>query len=106
MNKAPIPKTAMTFASVAILGASLTAFAGTAEARSHRHWHHYDRGPVYGDCSTSGVLSPPPFIYPAADWWPFFHRVRHYGPVLYLPHTSCEAAPAETALGPAIRALD
>ncbi|MGA2289594.1 hypothetical protein [Bradyrhizobium sp.] len=105
MNRSAIPKTAMTLASIAILAASLTAIAGTAEARAR--WHHYDNGPVvYGDCSVSGMQSPAPLIYPAADWGPFLHRVRHYGPVLYLPPGSCEAAPAETALGPAIRALD
>jgi hypothetical protein len=106
MKKASVPKSAMRFASVAALIATLTAVGGTAEARARRHWHHYDGGDVlYGDCSASNRLSPPPFIYPAANWVPFFHRVRHAGPILYLPAPSCESV-AATALGPTISALD
>lgn len=107
MKKASVPKRATTLASVAVLIATLTAIGGPAEARARRHWQHHDsRDVASGDCSASSRLSPPPFIYPAPDWVPFFHRVRHIGPVLYLPLAGCEAAAATSALDPAISALD
>jgi len=107
MKKASVPRPATRSASVAVLIATLTAVGGPAEAGSHRHWHHYDGGDVvYGDCSASGRLSPPPFIYPAPNWVPFFHRVRHNGPVLYLAATGCEAATAPAAADQPISTLD
>jgi hypothetical protein len=64
------------------------AAPGSAEAHARRHWHHYDRYTLYYDYSFSNVQSRWTYIYPAANWGPFFHHVRHYGTVLYLPRAS------------------
>jgi hypothetical protein len=60
-----------------------------ADARAHRHWHnHYSDNSLYYDYSYSNVQSPATYIYPAANWGPFFYRVRHYGPLAGpLPYT-------------------
>ena len=71
---------AMTLASVAALAVALLAIPGSAEAR---HYSRYHGGyALYYDYSHGNTLSPASYIYPAANWGPFFHRVRHYGPVL------------------------
>jgi hypothetical protein len=107
MNRPAKPRTAPTLVSVALLAATLTAVGGPAEARAHRHWHHDDRGYArYGDCSYGSALPLPPVIYPAADWGPFFHRVRHYGPVLYLPPSTCAVVAIPATLRPAVSVLD
>jgi hypothetical protein len=72
-------KSAIILASVAALAVTLLAVPGSAEARAHRHYRHYA---LYYDYSHGNTLSPTSYIYPAANWGPFFHRVRHYGPVL------------------------
>jgi hypothetical protein len=69
-------------ASIAALGAALLSAPGPAEARAHRHWHHYGSYTLYYDYTHGSTLSPVSYVYPAANWGPFFHRVRHYGPVL------------------------
>jgi hypothetical protein len=65
---------------------SWLAAPGSAEARIRRHWHHYGSYALYYDYHFGNVQSPWTYIYPAANWGPFFHRIRHYGTVLYLPH--------------------
>ena len=76
------------FALVAALTATLLTIPSLAEARVHRHWHRYGDQALYYDYSYGNVQSPWTYIYPAANWGPFFHRVRHYGPVLpYRPVT-------------------
>ena len=73
-------------ASVAAL--AVTLLAGSAEARAHRH-HHYNGYALYYDYSRGNVQSPTTYINPAANWGPFFHRVRHYGPLVpYVPPVS------------------
>ncbi len=74
-------KAVMISAGVLALAATSLALPSPAEARAHRHWHHYSYA-LYYDYSHSNMLSPASYIYPAANWGPFFHRVRHYGPVL------------------------
>jgi hypothetical protein len=75
-------KAARILASVAALAVTALAVSSSAEARTYRHWHHYA---LYYDYDHGNMLSPASYIYPAANWGPFFHRVRHYGPVLYQP---------------------
>jgi hypothetical protein len=66
------------------LSATLALIAGPAQAR---RWHHaYCDGITYTDYNQSNNLSPGTYIYPAANWGPFFHCVRHFGPVIYMPH--------------------
>jgi hypothetical protein len=78
-------KAATILASVAVLAVTALAVPGSAEARPHRHWHHYHSYALYYDYDHGNMLSPTSYIYPAANWGPFFYRVRHYGPVLYQP---------------------
>jgi hypothetical protein len=73
-------KATMILASIAALGVALLSAPGSAEAR-HRHYHHNGYA-LYYDYDHGNTLSPVSYIYPAANWGPFFHRVRHYGPVL------------------------
>lgn len=75
-------KAVITLAAIAALGAALLSVPGSAEARSHRHWHHGSSYVLYYDYTHGNMLSPAGYVYPAANWGPFFHRVRHYGPVL------------------------
>lgn len=75
-------------ASVAALTVSLLSICNPAETRAHRHWYHYRDYALYYDYSYGNWQSPLTYIYPAANWGPFFQRVRHYGPVLpYRPVT-------------------
>jgi hypothetical protein len=78
-------KAATILASVAVLAVAALAVPGSAEARTYRHWHHYYSYALYYDYDHGNMLSPASYIYPAANWGPFFYRVRHYGPVLYQP---------------------
>jgi hypothetical protein len=73
-------KAALILASVAALAVTSLSVPTAAEA-SHRH-RHYSNHPLYYDYSHGNTLSPVSYVYPAANWGPFFHRVRHYGPVL------------------------
>ena len=65
-----------------VLGTTAIATMNSAEAR------HYRRAGMYNDYAVSnpscGILLPTAqFIYPAADWEPFFrHRLYRYGPIL------------------------
>ena len=69
-------------ASVAALTGSLLTICNPAEARAHRHYA------LCYDYNYANWQSPWTYIYPAANWGPFFQRVRHYGPVLpYRPVT-------------------
>lgn len=97
-------RTAVAWTSVAVLAASFSVAAGPAAARPHRHWHRFYVPDV--DASYGNLSAPDTTIYPAADWSFFFHRVRHYGPVLYLPPAAFEPAPSATADSPPISALD
>jgi hypothetical protein len=73
-------KEVMILASVAALAVTSLSVSTPAEAR-HRH-RHYSNYTLYYDYSHGNALSPASYIYPAANWGPFFHHVRHYGPVL------------------------
>jgi len=78
-------KAVIILASVAALAVASLAVPGSAEASAHRHHSGYA---LYYDYSHGNTLSAASYVYPAANWGPFFHRVRHYGPVpvvLYHP---------------------
>jgi hypothetical protein len=82
-------KKTMIVASVAALAVTLLAVPDAAQARVHRQWRHYGSYALYYDYSHGNVQSPTTYLYPAANWGPFFHRVRHYGPILpYVPPVS------------------
>jgi len=59
---------------MAVVAATLTP----SEARHYRHGGCY--GP-YHDYSHSNLLSPLTFIFPVADWGPFFRCRMYYSPV-------------------------
>jgi hypothetical protein len=64
-------------ATVAVFIATL--LTSSADARVYRHWHSHSQ-PVY--YTYGNIQSPWTYIYPSANWSPFFHRLRHYGPIL------------------------
>jgi hypothetical protein len=79
-------KPASIAASAVALATVMMTVSSPAEAR-HRH-HHYSNYALYYDYSYSNIQSPATYIYPAANWGPFFYRVRHYGPLAGpLPYT-------------------
>jgi hypothetical protein len=64
-----------------IAAVSVAGFAIPGPAQAH--WHH--RGceyALYRDYSFGNVQSPWTYIYPAANWGPFFHCHRWYGPIV------------------------
>jgi hypothetical protein len=65
------------------LGTTAAVTMGPAEARRYRHAGVYNDY-VVSDASCSIVPpSPTLYIYPAANWEPFFRRhVYRYGPIL------------------------
>jgi hypothetical protein len=79
-------KALLNLAAVIIMG--MVATTSVAEAR---HYQHVDDS-VVGEASCA---PPPPtamYIYPAANWEPFFRRhLYRYGPIL-----SCEPSVATT----------
>jgi hypothetical protein len=75
-----VAKGAATLVVATLFAAGLSVIADPAEARQRRHVYHEDLS--YGlDPVCGNVPTLTPFIYPVADWGPFFHRVRHFGPV-------------------------
>ena len=60
------------------------AVSGPAEARTHHRHGHY-RCHLYDDYTHSNALSPQSYIYPAANWGPFFHCRMYYAPIYVAP---------------------
>jgi hypothetical protein len=72
--------------SIAFVIAVVTAAAASApsEARTYGYKHRYcGYGPYY-DYTHSNALSPYSYIYPAANWGPFFQCHMYYSPVYAL----------------------
>ena len=67
-------------ASIAVLTASLFGMPGLANAQAYGNWCS-DGATLYNDPRGNSVPSPQTCIFPAANW-SYFHRSRHYGPVL------------------------
>ena len=66
----------------AVLGTTAIATMSSAEARRYRHVGVYNDY-VVSDATCSIVPAPAHYIYPAANWEPFFRRhVYRYGPIL------------------------
>jgi hypothetical protein len=61
--------------------------SGQAEARSH-HRHSYYACHSYDDYTHSNALSADSYIYPAANWGPFFRCHMYYSPVAVAPTAS------------------
>jgi hypothetical protein len=73
---------------IGVIALMFLAVFRPADARTHRYWRTH---PAVSDNDYGNVvLSPCSYIYPEADWRPFFHRERHFGPLLHLrPHSPC-----------------
>jgi hypothetical protein len=56
-----------------------------SEARIYAHGSGYCLRALYFDYSHSNSLSPYSYIYPAANWGPFFQCRMYYSPVIYQP---------------------
>lgn len=71
--------------SIALAVAGFVALAaGPAEAR-HRHGCGYG---LYYDYSHSNLLSPLSYVFPAANWGPFFQCHMYYTPIVPPPATN------------------
>jgi hypothetical protein len=70
-------KAVIILASVAALAVTSLSVPSPAEARGYALYYDYSHG---------NTLSAMGYVYPAANWGPFFHRVRHYGPVPVVPY--------------------
>jgi hypothetical protein len=78
-------KAVIILASVGALAVTSLSVPSPAEARAYRHRHHSGYA-LYYDYSHGSTLSATGYVYPAANWGPFFHRVRHSGPVPVVPY--------------------
>lgn len=72
-------------AAVAAVSVAGFAIPGPAEARAYRHSHQCEYA-LYRDYSLGNVQSSSTYIYPSANWGPFFHCHRFYGPILIAPY--------------------
>src|ERR1700736_2764651 len=86
-NKSTHGECFMRMAPVALAVAVVAAAAsGPSEARIYVHKHRYCGYGLHYDYTHSNALSPTSYIYPAANWGPFFQCHMYYGPV-YLSDT-------------------
>jgi hypothetical protein len=65
----------------AVIFVFATAISGHAEARTYYAHRHGCYGLHY-DYSHSSLLSPFGFVYPIANWGPFFQCRLYYSPLL------------------------
>lgn len=66
---------------VALALLAITALtSGPSEARAYRHGHYACH--LYDDYTRSNALSAGSYIYPAANWGPFFHCRMYYSSVV------------------------
>ena len=68
-------------ASMAVLAVTLLGIPRSAGAQTYGTWCS-DGFTSYNDPTGRSVQSPWTCIYPAANWSYFFHRARHYGPIV------------------------
>jgi hypothetical protein len=61
------------------------AFVAGAQARPYTGRHHYCGYGLHFDYSHGDALSPPSYVYPAANWGPFFQCHMYYWPVYDYP---------------------
>jgi hypothetical protein len=76
----------MKLRSFVLAAAALLTLSGAAEAGGHVHRHGFCSGHLHYDYTRSNFLGPFTYIYPVANWGPFFQCHRYRGPVVdYLP---------------------
>lgn len=66
---------------LAVLAAAALALPSASNARGHRH---YARCSLHNDYRYGNVQSPSTYLYPAANWGPFFACHMYSGPI-YVP---------------------
>jgi hypothetical protein len=59
--------------------------SGPSEARGYAHRHGHYGCHLYDDYTRSNALSVNSYIYPAANWGPFFRCHMYVSPVLVVP---------------------
>jgi hypothetical protein len=69
---------------LAVAAVVTTATLKPSEARSYRHYGYCTHFLLY-DYTHSNALSPMSYIYPAANWGPFFQCHVYLAPIVYLP---------------------
>jgi hypothetical protein len=69
---------------LAVLAIAASA-SGPLEARTYAHRHGHYGCHLYDDYTRSNALSSNSFIYPAANWGPFFRCRMYYSPVVSAP---------------------
>ena len=72
----------MTMRSLAVAFGLALAVVTSAPAEAKRYYCGYS---LHYDYSHSNFLSPRTYIYPAANWGPFFQCRYYRSPVVYLP---------------------
>jgi hypothetical protein len=73
----------MRMGSIAFVIAVVIA-AAASEAKTYGHKHRYCGYGLHYDYTHSNALSPYSYIYPAANWGPFFQCHMYYSPVYLL----------------------
>ena len=69
----------------AFVALAVVTIAGLAAAPAEAHRHHrhaYYGCHQYDDYTRSNSLSAMSYVYPAANWGPFFHCRMYYSPVI------------------------
>jgi hypothetical protein len=66
---------------IALAAIVTAAIAGPSEARPYQHRYGHCGYGLYYDYSHGNSLSPLSYIYPAANWGPFFACRMYYSPV-------------------------
>jgi hypothetical protein len=75
----------MKTAVIALVTAAVVTALTAAPCEARSHGHRYCTAYLHYDYSHSNALSPLSYIYPAANWGPFFQCHLYYAPALYLP---------------------
>ena len=76
----------MKFGSLSLAAVILLAWSGMAEAKGHIRHGHCPRYYLFHDYTRGDFLGPYTFVYPAANWGPFFRcHVYRSAVIDYLP---------------------
>ena len=74
----------MTRSVMILLAAALLAITSTSSEARHYRYNRCDFGPPY-DAGHNSFLSPLSYVFPAADWGPFYRCRMYYTPIEPLP---------------------
>jgi hypothetical protein len=74
----------MTRSVMILLTAALLATTSTSSEARHYRYTRCDSGPPH-DYGHNNFLSPLSYVFPAADWGPFYRCRMYYTPIVSLP---------------------